>query len=549
MQRTVLAGLLLFVLTAGRVHAQPRDTAEVNRLNRTARQYATSDPAQTRTLLLAARKLADSLKYARGQGEALFNESLLYRLKEQNAQQLALLMQALALFQTIRDSTNIISTLAEIGLAHHQQGDFGGAAEYYNQALVLFRKMQDVRGEAFILRRMGTIAMEQRRLDDAERLYNQVLALEEREQNIDGLGNIYNNLGVLHFEKGDYSKALAYHRQAMDYLQRANNISRLPASYHNQGRVHLAMGNLREAERVALTGLPLAQQLDNRMAIVEAAELLYEINKAKKDYRTAISYLELKNSVRDSIVNVESALQFARLKALAETERQEKEIAYLKQEQQYAELRQWVLIGSIVFIGAAASLIVFYLRQSLRARKLALQKAEETHRAQQELARIELENKRLREEELKKDLGFRQKELVTYTLNLVQKNTLMENLREGIRELLSTTDKDQKIKLTKLIRLIDYSLETEKDWEEFKMYFEKVHHSFFDALKRKFPDLTQSDLKLCALISLNLSSKEMAELMGISPESVKMARHRLRKKLDIATEENLGDFIQTFKSI
>jgi DNA-binding CsgD family transcriptional regulator len=80
------------------------------------------------------------------------------------------------------------------------------------------------------------------------------------------------------------------------------------------------------------------------------------------------------------------------------------------------------------------------------------------------------------------------------------------------------------------------------------MHFEKVHHSFFDNLKKKFPDLSQSDLKLCALISLNLSSKDMAELMGISPESVKMARHRLRKKLDLATEENLADFVLSFKS-
>ncbi len=80
------------------------------------------------------------------------------------------------------------------------------------------------------------------------------------------------------------------------------------------------------------------------------------------------------------------------------------------------------------------------------------------------------------------------------------------------------------------------------------MYFEKVNSSFFQRLKNQFPDLTQSDLKLCALISLNLSMKEMAELMGISPESVKMARHRLRKKLNLVTEENLTEFLASFKT-
>jgi DNA-binding CsgD family transcriptional regulator len=97
------------------------------------------------------------------------------------------------------------------------------------------------------------------------------------------------------------------------------------------------------------------------------------------------------------------------------------------------------------------------------------------------------------------------------------------------------------------LKAIDYSLESEKDWDEFRMYFEKVHSSFFEKMKQQHPDLTQSDLKLCALISLNLSMKEMAELMGISPESVKMARHRLRKKLNLATEDNLTEFIASFK--
>ena len=125
---------------------------------------------------------------------------------------------------------------------------------------------------------------------------------------------------------------------------------------------------------------------------------------------------------------------------------------------------------------------------------------------------------------------------------------LMENIRESIQDVMSATDKDSKIQLPKLIKLIDYSLESEKDWDEFKMYFEKVHSSFFENMKQHFPDLSQSDLKLCALISLNLSMKEMAELMGISPESVKMARHRLRKKLDIASDENLVDFLANFKT-
>lgn len=550
-----VAGVLL-VCTLSIAQGQPeeqrlnpgRDTAQVNLLNRMARQYALSDPGKARPYMQRARELSDSLKYTKGKAEALFNESLLYRLKEQSARQLTLLLEALHLFEAEGDSANILATQAEIGFAYHQQGDHATALTHYRTLLELYRQRHDLAGEAFVLRRMGTLALQEKDLVTAEKLYNEVLLLETRINNKDGLGNIYNNLGVLYFEKGEYQKSLEYHRQALGYLKETNNISRLPASYHNQGLVYLALGQWKEAEQMALQGLPIAQQIDNRMAIVEAAELLYDINKTKKDYVNALHYLELRNTVRDSIISVESALQFARVKALAETEQKEIEITYLKKEQEYARFRQLALFGFIALILVAGTLVIFYMRQSLRARRLALLTAEEAHRAHNDLIKVELENKQLREDELRKDLEFRQKELVTYTLNLAQKNALMENLRDGIRELLNTTDKDQKVKLTKLIRLIDYSLETEKDWTEFKMHFEKVHHSFFDNLKKKFPDLSQSDLKLCALISLNLSSKDMAELMGISPESVKMARHRLRKKLDLATEENLADFVLSFKS-
>jgi DNA-binding CsgD family transcriptional regulator len=203
-------------------------------------------------------------------------------------------------------------------------------------------------------------------------------------------------------------------------------------------------------------------------------------------------------------------------------------------------------VAAILFIGF---IIVYYQRKNILNKKALLQKTHEAYQTQQALTSVELENKKLAEIQLNADLEFRHKELLTYTLNLVQKNTILESVREAVHELMSSTDKDSNLKITKLIKTIDYSLETEKDWDEFRMYFEKVHSSFFDNLKAQYPDLSQSDLKLCALISLNLSMKEMAELIGISPESVKMARHRLRKKLDIVTEENLSEYLATFKTI
>jgi len=97
--------------------------------------------------------------------------------------------------------------------------------------------------------------------------------------------------------------------------------------------------------------------------------------------------------------------------------------------------------------------------------------------------------------------------------------------------------------LQKLENIVDYSFNLDEDWEEFQHYFEEVHSGFFDALKTEYPALTPNELRLAALAKLNLSIKETATIMGITPNSVKTARYRLRKKLKMETEENLTEFM------
>jgi DNA-binding CsgD family transcriptional regulator len=140
------------------------------------------------------------------------------------------------------------------------------------------------------------------------------------------------------------------------------------------------------------------------------------------------------------------------------------------------------------------------------------------------------------------ELDCRNKELTTYALHMAQKNSMLEELRQCIQEI-GLTQKEASPKFKRLTRLIDYSFNLDKDWEEFKLCFERVHQDFFKHLKEQYPSLSVNELRLCALLKLNLSVKEMSSLMGISPESVKMARHRLRKKLDLTSEQNLVEFM------
>lgn len=155
---------------------------------------------------------------------------------------------------------------------------------------------------------------------------------------------------------------------------------------------------------------------------------------------------------------------------------------------------------------------------------------------------MELELKDLELRLSQQALEFRNKELTTYALHMTQKNGMLEELRQCIQEL-GLTQKESAPKYKRLTKLIDYSFNLDKDWDEFKLYFERVHQGFFEHLKEQYPSLSANELRLCALLKLNLSVKEMASLMGISPESVKMARHRLRKKLGLTSDQCLAGFM------
>jgi FixJ family two-component response regulator len=96
------------------------------------------------------------------------------------------------------------------------------------------------------------------------------------------------------------------------------------------------------------------------------------------------------------------------------------------------------------------------------------------------------------------------------------------------------------------MKKINRDLDNEKQWQVFETHFENVHEEFLKRLKDKFPELSPRELKLCAYLKLNVSSKESATLMNISTRGVEISRYRLRKKLNLDRNSNLTDFIMSF---
>ena len=164
----------------------------------------------------------------------------------------------------------------------------------------------------------------------------------------------------------------------------------------------------------------------------------------------------------------------------------------------------------------------------------------ETLEAEKEV--IRLRNEKLREAMLQKD-----KELANNTMQMIQKSKTLTYLKRDLQKLAKESKDEMLItKIRIMIKKINRDIDTDKQWEVFESHFESVHEEFLKRLKQQYPDLSPRELKLCAYLRLNISSKEIASLMNISVRGVEISRYRLRKKLKLEHDQNLTDFIMMF---
>jgi hypothetical protein len=219
-------------------------------------------------------------------------------------------------------------------------------------------------------------------------------------------------------------------------------------------------------------------------------------------------------------------------------------IELLKQQYQLTMVnrnRGLSLAVTCVFI-SAFFLALQYRR--IQKNKLFIQTMTTMAQRQQTLLQEELKLAKLKEQELLFEIEHKTKSLTTYALSMVQKNKMLEEVKESVDFLIKKPDQNSE-HFKKLSRVIEFGFAVDKDWDDFKMYFEEVQTDFFPRLKEKFPELGSADLKLCALIKLNLNMKQIAGILRISPDSVKVSRHRLRKKFGLSCEENLTAFVMS----
>ncbi|WP_316804772.1 triple tyrosine motif-containing protein [Pedobacter nototheniae] len=192
------------------------------------------------------------------------------------------------------------------------------------------------------------------------------------------------------------------------------------------------------------------------------------------------------------------------------------------------------------------ALLVLLVRLIIRWQKSKHLKEQErmSYLHQLELDQTEKEIVRLKNEKLEADVNYKNKELSTMTMHLVQRGKVLAKIKEVISAVIKSPDlSESSPNFRHLIRLIREVEKKDQELDHLSVHFNHVNTEFFNKLKDLYPELSQNDLKFCAYLSMNLSTKEMAQLMNVTIKAVEVGRYRLRKKLQIKPEVNLYEFL------
>ncbi|MES2558427.1 MAG: hypothetical protein V4590_01715 [Bacteroidota bacterium] len=450
----------------------------------------------------------------------IHDRGVLYLVGNNRAKALEFQLRALEIYKKIgyENIREISSILFDLAYLYYHLGNYSSCLE-----LMLEAQKYPSAGNYINFQVLNTTGLAYRGLgmnDSARYYFELTLQKATLANDTPWIGIASGNIGLMFIKEKEYEKAYPYVKKDYDCLIRSLGrftgieisgvLTELAEISIARGKIDEALGYLKRAENSVKESPSV--NLDFNRILKQLYKLQSRAYLHKRDFANADRYLLLFFEVDAIIKQQENGAQLTKVQIQLEAE---KNLAHLKQVESENELNVqrrnlWIAVLILILLLS----ISYYNRIRIKQKKDALlsqakQKALETEKQQAEM------------------------ELKNYIQILNEKNNVIESFEKELHQLNQSPDQKDKYQTYEMIEKLQKStIITEDGWFQFKDLFDKVHKGFFIKLKQKYPDLTQAETRLLALTKLNISTKEMAAILGISPDSIRKARYRFLKKIN-----------------
>ncbi|WP_347374120.1 tetratricopeptide repeat protein [Aequorivita sp. Q41] len=413
-----------------------------------------------------------------------------------------------------------------LAIVYARTGNQESALKFFRKAYSYQQIYKDSLHLASILNNMGRIWLE-KDVDSSLLYFKKSLKLAENIENPNLKVYLYTNIGKCYLLKEDFKLSKEYYNLAITSVVPKTNLQNKAWVYDEFSEYYLKIGNADSAifyskKSVNILDSVAPYSFEHQRAV----KLLYKSYLTNNDFEAASRYFEKYTVISDTLnledkrVNVEKLL-------IGEEYRNKEKIRELEESKQHSRnyIILLVLLAILLFLG----ILLVKFRNKLKRAKLEKQLVT------------------AKQLELNANLQLKNKELIGKAMIEMHRTEIIEDILNDLKKIkLKAVKKETQNAIDYIVKRLKRDTSSNV-WEEFELRFEQVHESFYKHLSEKHPGITSRDKRLCALLKLNLTSKEIAQITGQSLKSVENARTRLRKKLNITNSHtDLSVYLSTF---
>lgn len=397
------------------------------------------------------------------------------------------------------DQKNLAMCYNSQGLVYILVPDNKKAEESFKKALDINRRLGN---KKVVAANLNNLCLYEGNTNEKIAMLREAIAINDSLGTVWSLGENYNNLGTQYFYSKDYLKGLAALDTAMMYAHQINAKELISDNYRYASWIHEAMGNYTKA--------------------FISLKNLYE--------------MEQNLSSKDEMRQIELSLIQKRLKA------KEHEMILQEQAFQIKSLRMQSFIAILIAIAGLLLLlyVTFHNRQQKRIQ--ILEASKKLDEQEKELIALKLHQAEVEAQAVQQELDYNRQELTDFAFFVRSRNDLLANIQSMLKEgyKLSGAEMDAHLR-----SINAYISQFNAKNSETELLIDKVNAQFIDKLSKLHPDLSKNEQRLASLLRIGLSTKEIASVIDSTPKTVNMARYRLRKHLNLETDESLTEYMKS----
>ena len=433
------------------------------------------------------------------------------------------ILKAHELYKILKDDLRMADALTLMGTLELNFGNLDRAIEYKQEAYSIYEENEDKYYQAGLLNDIGVCYLRKEEYETAFQYFDRSTEMSEQIDYSYMLASSLHNTARAKFESGDLQESIEIFERAIEVSESINARRKTALSQRRLAQVYNALGNYGKAMQTVNAGLEYSQGTNNASMVGAGLEARSDIYASQGNFQRALDDFKRAKEIKDSLFGIEQSRQTEEMRAMFDLERKEQqlaiqknEIAILEQQEEISKQRNLILGLGLILLLVVSGAGFYSFRQRIK-------------------------RNRLEKEKLDAELDHKKKELTSHALHLAKKNEVLLSLKEQVESLTNGNSSE----FRSVLNTINFDLKDEENWDQFMQYFEQVHRNFSKDVRLKYPNITPGELRFMALLKMNLSSKEIANMLNITADGVKKARQRLRRKLDLSPEDSLEATVTT----